>query len=171
MKIAIVSGYFAVPHRGHLELFKAALKETEENDHYGTVAIIVNNDAQTLRKHGFVPIFCEERIKFIQTLDRHYDGFESIDEDESVAKSIEDVVVTYTPHDDYSVNNPIKFVFINSGDRNPANWNPKEVAVCEKYGVEMKFLDLPKVGASSELIKKISDHAINRFLDRDIDAS
>lgn len=158
MRIAIVSGYYALIHRGHLQLFKAALKETEENDRYGTVAVIVNNDAQTERKYGFLPVSCEERIKFIQTLSRHYDGFESIDEDESVAKSIEDVVVTYTPHEDYCVNNPLKFVFINSGDRNPANWNPKEVAMCEKYGVEMKFVDLPKVGSSSELINKIGNH-------------
>lgn len=171
MKIAIVSGYFAVPHRGHLELFKAALEETKEHDHYGLVAIIVNNDWQTEKKYGFIPIDSTERCKMIQCLHENYDAFASIDKDESVARSIERLVSYYS--NPYFNDDPklLKFTFYNSGDRSSQNANPKEIEVCQKLGIDVVYLDLPKVGSSSELIKKISDHAVNRFLDRDIDAS
>lgn len=154
MRVSIVSGYYALGcHLGHLELFKAALEDTKENDQYGLVCIIVNNDEQTKAKYGFVPISVEERCRIIEELHPNYDTFISIDADSSVAKTIDMVESFLEPYDAPEM--MPKITFINSGDRTENNANSKEVEMCGRLGIEVKYIKMPKRGSSSELIRKI----------------
>lgn len=155
MRIGIISGYFAlgISHIGHVDLIKGAAWDSD------FLIVIVNNDRQTLTKYGFVPISAVDRIGILQEL-CPVDGYtsflaiESIDEDESVAKTLE---MLFHKYDERRYKN---FTFYNSGDRGKANANPKELEVCERLGIEVKYLDMPKRGSSSDLIKKIKEQGV-----------
>lgn len=151
-KVAIISGYFALglAHPGHVDLINAGLWNGD------ILVVIVNNDFQTQQKYGFVPIPDHIRAEIIEGLPHkeHQDiiSFISVDEDESVAKTLEKVV------DSYKHSCPIKFSFINSGDRDSNNANLKELEVCNRLGIEILYLDMEKRGSSSELLGKVRNH-------------
>lgn len=164
MRVSIVSGYYALGcHLGHLELFKAALEYTKEDDDYGLVYVIVNSDEQTKKKYGFVPISAEKRCRIIEALHPLYETIISVDSDESVAKTINVVESILEPYDAPEL--MPKITFINSGDRNSATANPKEVEVCNRLGIDVVYLDMPKRGSSSELIKRIKEQGVYELYD------
>jgi bifunctional ADP-heptose synthase (sugar kinase/adenylyltransferase) len=161
VKVGICSGYFACGlHEGYLDLFNAILANGEK------LIVIVNNDKQTEKKYGFVPISASKRKAMIDKYPGITNTVISVDDDESVAFTLGQIV-----KDCICAYKLTQFSFYNSGDRTIANVNKREQIACSNWGIEMKYLDMPKLGSSSELIKKISDEAVNRFLDRDNEPS
>src|SRR4030043_2007516 len=81
-KIVAVSGGFDPIHIGHIRMIREASK-------LGKLIIILNNDAFLIRKKGrpFMPL--EERKEILENIKGVDSVFLSIDEDDSVCKSLE----------------------------------------------------------------------------------
>ena len=146
--LCIVSGYFNPLHPGHIKLFRAARE-------IGTLFVIINNDEQVKIKNA-IPFLDEDARKFIiEHLSCVNYTWMSIDKDESVAETIEDIY-NYWGGDDYT------WYFINGGDRVQNNINPKEQAICEKYNINIKYIADEKVYSSSKLIENAARTYNNR---------
>lgn len=158
MRVGIVSGYFALGvHEGHLDLLNTV---EELND---IVVIIINNDEQVQAKYGFIPLDCWTRKRIIEKISDNFDVMISTDIDGSVAYSLSKVVDRYGPmsYMDPEQTIPlIHFTFYNSGDRSESNANAKELEICESLDIKVEYLDMPKRGSSSDLIKKIKEQGI-----------
>lgn len=148
-RVSIVSGYFVLgPHRQHLELFRRA-KELGDS-----LVVIVNNDLQTERKYGFVPVSAQERMEIIRNIRCVDYVLISRDEDRSVAKTIEYVWEWYDGAAQYS--------FINGGDRTESNNETSEEITCRKLGIDIIYLGDEKIGSSSDVLKKIGDYYVDQ---------
>jgi len=133
-KIVVASGYFDPLHIGHLEYLEKARKLGNK------LIVIINNDFQTKMKKGFVFMSQEDRMKIIKALKYVDDVFLSIDNDESVRKSLE----LLKPD-----------IFAKGGDRK-INEIP-ETPICRKLGIEIVDGLGEKIRASSDLIKKLQE--------------
>jgi len=133
-KIVVASGYFDPLHIGHLEYLEKARKLGNK------LIVIINNDFQTKMKKGFVFMSQEDRMKIIKALKYVDDVFLSIDNDESVCKSLE----LLKPD-----------IFAKGGDRK-INEIP-ETPICRKLGIEIVDGLGEKIRASSDLIKKLQE--------------
>src|SRR3989344_6589075 len=133
-KIVVASGYFDPLHIGHLEYLEKARKLGNK------LIVIINNDFQTKMKKGFVFMSQEDRMKIIKALKYVDDVFLSIDNDESVRKSLE----LLKPN-----------IFSKGGDRK-INEIP-ETPICRKLGIEIVDGLGEKIRASSDLIKKLQE--------------
>lgn len=114
VKIVAVSGYFDPLHIGHIEYFKLAKKLGDK------LIVILNNDKQAILKKGkqFMPL--EERKKILEALRDVDEVFISIDEDETVCKSLEAVKPD---------------IFAKGGDRFAGEI--PETEICEKLGIKI----------------------------------
>ena len=133
-KVVAASGYFDPLHIGHLEYLEKARKLGNK------LIVIINNDFQTKMKKGFVFMSQEDRMKIIKALKYVDDVFLSIDNDESVRKSLE----LLKPN-----------IFAKGGDRK-INEIP-ETPICRKLGIEIVDGLGEKIRASSDLIKKLQE--------------
>ncbi|OGN89656.1 MAG: hypothetical protein A2158_00555 [Chloroflexi bacterium RBG_13_46_14] len=130
-KIVAVSGGFDPIHIGHIRMIHEASK-------LGKLIIILNNDAFLIRKkgHPFMPL--EERKEILENIKGVDSVFVSIDEDDSVCKSLEAIKPD---------------IFANGGDRRDESDIP-EAEVCKRLGIEMVFnVGGGKVQSSSWLTK------------------
>ncbi|MFW9882185.1 MAG: adenylyltransferase/cytidyltransferase family protein [Candidatus Thorarchaeota archaeon] len=134
IKTVAVSGYFDPVHRGHIEYFKLA-KELAGED--GKVVCILNNDYQALLKKPKVFMLMEERRVILEAIKYIDEVYISIDNDESVCKSLQ-------------VIDPD--IFAKGGDR--YSFEIPEEKICEELKIEIVDGLGEKVQASSELIKK-----------------
>src|SRR5438128_600676 len=101
-KIVITSGYFNPIHVGHINLMREAKKLGDY------LVVIVNNDLQVKIK-GSVPFMDEkERMEIIKALKYADEVMLSIDNDKTVAKSLEHVARNYQGY----------LCFAKGGDRN-----------------------------------------------------
>lgn len=137
MRVGICSGYFSPLGFHHLEYLNAA----EEGCDY--LVVIVNNDQQQKNKSGYIFQQQNDRKTVIGSLRNVDSVLLSIDIDESVAQTLKFLSDSYKTHTK---------LFFNSGDRNEASWNPKEVEVCEANCIEMVYLKLPKINSSSSIL-------------------
>ena len=128
--VVAVSGYFDPIHKGHIEYFKESKKLGDK------LIVIINNDAQTHAKKGFVFMPHEERAHIISELGCVDEVFISVDEDRSVCKSLEAV----KPH-----------IFTQGGDR--FNKEVPEAKVCALLGIDMVDGLGQKIQSSSDLVK------------------
>lgn len=124
MKITIVSGYFNPLHGGHLDYFEGAAALGGDK-----LIVIVNNDVQQHLKKGKVILDEQNRLRLVGALRSVDEVFLSIDNDPSVARSLEAIAKAH-PDDELT--------FANGGDRDSAKVTP-ETPVCEKYGIKMVF--------------------------------
>lgn len=121
--IAICSLYANPLHKGHVDYLEAASK-------LGDVVVIINNDRQVKIK-GSEPFMDEnERFKIVRSLRCVTTGMISIDDDESVLKSLmllSDLYIT-TP-----------MIFCNGGDRVPGTGNSKEEDFCRRNNIKLEY--------------------------------
>ncbi|MFC1946294.1 adenylyltransferase/cytidyltransferase family protein [Chloroflexota bacterium] len=130
-KIVTVSGGFDPVHVGHVRMIRGASK-------LGKLIVILNNDAFLIRKKGrpFMPL--EERKEILENIKGVDSVFVSIDEDDSVYKSLEAIKPD---------------IFANGGDRKDES-EIRESEVCKRLGIEMVFnVGGGKVQSSSWLTK------------------
>ncbi len=123
-RVAVVSGYFNPLHIGHLDMMEAARAVAD------ALVVIVNNDAQQVLKKGKVITSEADRVRIIEALRVADAALVAVDEDGSVAASLEVIHAAYPG---------VELVFCNGGDRSPdGDAVPSaEVAVCERLGIEM----------------------------------
>ena len=120
-RIAIVSGYFNPPHIGHYKMIEEASK-------IGRVYVIVNNDQQQKIKKKKIIRVEDDRYYMIKKNKDVWKAMISIDEDQTVKKSLAHLARLY-PDD--------QLVFCNGGDRGKDNI--PETKTCEAYGIGMVF--------------------------------
>jgi len=148
MRIGIISGYFNPLHIGHLDYIESAKK----NCNY--LCVIVNNDKQVTLK-GSVPFMNEkDRTRIVQALSDVDAAILSIDEDESVMVSLDQLYKKY----EYDV-----FVdsitFMNGGDR--VMGNTPEEKYCHEQGIHTLYnIGGGKTQSSSTLIEKSNTRGI-----------
>jgi glycerol-3-phosphate cytidylyltransferase/D-beta-D-heptose 7-phosphate kinase/D-beta-D-heptose 1-phosphate adenosyltransferase len=125
-RAAIVSGYFNPLHVGHLDMMEAARELAD------ALVVIVNNDAQQVLKKGKVITSETDRLRIVEALRIADAALVAVDDDGSVAASLEAVHAAYPG---------IQLVFCNGGDRDPDRdaVPPAEAVVCERLGIEMAW--------------------------------
>ena len=155
--IAICSGYFNPLHEGHIEYFEEAweycrdkIDRTQDHDSHNTnfsttLIVIVNNDEQTKIKNGIQFANANTRLIIVENLWMVDHAKFSTSDDQSVARDL------YLLHKEYGSDDQL--LFFNAGDRTHAN--PQEHYMCEQYGIEEVFLDMPKINSSSEILDKV----------------
>lgn len=130
-KIVTVSGGFDPLHIGHVRMIREASK-------LGKLIVILNNDAFLIRKKGRPFMLQDERKEILENIKGVDSVFVSIDEDDSVCKSLEAIKPD---------------IFANGGDRKDES-EIREAEVCRRLGIEMVFnVGGGKVQSSSWLIK------------------
>jgi glycerol-3-phosphate cytidylyltransferase/D-beta-D-heptose 7-phosphate kinase/D-beta-D-heptose 1-phosphate adenosyltransferase len=123
-RAAIVSGYFNPLHIGHLDMMEAARGLAD------ALVVIVNNDRQQLLKKGKVITTEDDRLRIVNALRVADAALVAVDEDGSVAASLEAIHAAYPG---------IELTFCNGGDRSP-DGDPvptTEAGVCDRLGIAM----------------------------------
>lgn len=126
-----VSGYFDPLHVGHIEYLEKAKKLGDR------LIVILNNNNQTNLKKGFFFMSQEERAKIIKTLKPVDEVFISVDEDDTVRKSLE----LLKPD-----------IFAKGGDR--YSHEIPENGVCKNNNIKIVDGLGEKIQSSSELLRK-----------------
>jgi len=161
----ITSGYFNPLHSAHLDYLQAA--ELLGDFHI----VILNNDNQVKVKNAVPFMNQEERKRILTALDCVDEVVLSIDEDLSIAATLEKIIRDLYRSDINECNVPEirpNITFANGGDRRTSN--PQENHICNRYGVVRKFGvgGNDKTQASSKLIedaaKAWAARNSNRFL-------
>jgi cytidyltransferase-like protein len=135
-KVVAVSGGFDPVHIGHVRMIREASK-------LGKLVVILNDDNFLMRKKGYVFMPIEERKEILENIKGVDSVFPSIDEDDSVCKSLEAVKPD---------------IFANGGDRKSES-EIRESEVCNRLGIEMIFnVGGGKVQSSSWLTKSNSEN-------------
>ena len=133
MNVCILSGYFNPIHPGHISMVqdvKATYPDCE-------LVVIVNNDHQVRLKKS-VPFLDETaRCEIVNNIKGVDYVLLSIDQNLSIAKSIE-VIVKSNRYHNYSPQQK-KFKFCNGGDRNPECSNIQELNMCQSYDVDIEY--------------------------------
>jgi len=146
--IVIVSGYFNPLHKGHIEMIEKA-KEL------GEVAVIINNDKQQELKKGKIITDEQERMNIIEALKDVDYVFLSIDEDESVSKSLGEIVKLFIKSELLlGGKDKFNFIFANGGDRKSKEDIP-EASICRRNNIEMIFGLGDKIQSSSNINKEL----------------
>ena len=125
-RVAIVSGYFNPLHIGHVDMMEAARGLADG------LVVIVNNDAQQVLKKGKVISTEDDRLRIVNALRIVDAALVAVDEDTSVAASLETIHAAYPD---------LELIFCNGGDRSP-DGDPvptAESGVCERLGITMTW--------------------------------
>lgn len=141
MKIIITSMYANPIHPGHIECLELAKQLGDK------LIVIVNNDEQQKLKIGAIYQDQHYRNKVIASLKPVDETFLSIDQDGSVCKSIEAVVLKELLLDHEST-----FIFAKGGDRFVSNI--PEVDVCKRLNIRIVDGLGDKTHNSTEIRKK-----------------
>jgi glycerol-3-phosphate cytidylyltransferase/D-beta-D-heptose 7-phosphate kinase/D-beta-D-heptose 1-phosphate adenosyltransferase len=125
-RVAVVSGYFNPLHIGHLDMMESARALAD------ALVVIVNNDAQQVMKKGKVITSETDRLRIVQALRVTDAALVAVDEDGSVAVSLEVVHAAY---------HGVELTFCNGGDRDPERdaVPPAEAVVCDRLGIAMAW--------------------------------
>ena len=158
----ICSSYFNPLHDGHLKYIEESYLYIHEEAGYEeddcSLFLIINNDEQVKLKNSIPFLNQEIRQDIVAGLTFVDDVFLSIDQDESVAKTIEQIIKVYAIQKELGE----QVYFFNSGDQKEPN--PQEDEICRQYGIEQVFLDLPKINSSSEILDKVGQEWHERYM-------
>ena len=121
--IVVASGYFNPIHVGHVRLLEAASKLGDR------LVVIVNNDLQQMAKKGKIIIEENQRLEVVRALRVVDEAVLAVDEGRTVCKTLEQIAEAHRG---------CRMVFANGGDRGSSAAVP-ETAVCERFGIEMRF--------------------------------
>lgn len=133
IKVA-VSGYYDIPHVGHIESFKLA---KELGDY---LIVFVDGDNRAIAKKGYVFMPEQERAEIIRNLS-------CVDEVIIVHDSIDKALEKYKPN-----------IFAKGGDRTLDNLPQSEIDVCKKYNIEIVCGLGEKIQSSSWLINNYKNN-------------
>ena len=137
-KAIIVSGYFNLIHKGHLEYFQNA------KTHADYLFVIVNSDHQRELKGSKAFQEEEERMIIVNSIKGVDKAVLSIDQDRTVCETIKKIVVEF--------GDQFQFAFANGGDQN--NDTIPEKPICEQLGVLLIDGLGDKIQSSSWLLNK-----------------
>ncbi len=140
-KLSIVSGGFDPIHIGHLELFERAKAQADD------LFVIVNDDEFLKRKKDKPFMLLKERMMIVQALKPVKLTIKSIDEDDTVCKTIKFVHEMYKKKYD-------KLIFCNGGDRTNVG-NTPEHNQCVELGIEPVYGLGEKIQSSSWLTSEL----------------
>lgn len=126
-----VSGYFDPLHAGHIEYFKLAKALGDK------LIVILNNDEQCILKKRRYFMSQEQRRIILEAIKYVDEVYMSIDDDETVCKSLQVV------HPD---------IFAKGGDRYKDEI--PEADICKKLGIKIVDELGKKIESSSELVEK-----------------
>lgn len=132
-KTVCISGYFQILTQGHVDYVRDAQKLG------GYLVVIVNSDEQAKLKSTPMVVSETARMYIMENLKGVDEVVLSIDKDKSVSKTIE-----YLAPD----------IFCNGGDRVLGNHSSSEELICNKLGIEMVFINSPKVDSSSGILQR-----------------
>jgi cytidyltransferase-like protein len=135
-------------HSGHCDYLEGAKAQC---DH---LVVIVNNDKQVAIKGSKVFMDEHHRTRIVRSLKVVDEAFISIDTDESVSQTLLFIVKRMRGERGGGIKGLFrndKYLFFNSGDREPKNYNTKESVVCDFSCIKQVFLPMKKVYSSSEL--------------------
>src|SRR3989344_2157406 len=127
--VVFTSGYWDPLHIGHVELFELAKKLGDK------LIVIVNNDAQTMQKKGFVFMPAEEKVKIIKSIKWVDEVIISVDKDTTQCETLRLVKPD---------------IFAKGGDR--YSYEIPEASVCKELGIKIIDGIGAKVQSSSSLI-------------------
>jgi cytidyltransferase-like protein len=142
-RLSIVSGGFDPVHVGHLDLFKKASNLARKGAR-GDLFVIVNDDKFLTRKKGKPFMTADERMHIIESFRIVDNVFPSIDEDDTVCKTLEWIHTFYQKKYE-------KIMFCNGGDRTVDAEKP-EHKLCLDIGIEPVYGLGEKIQSSSWLI-------------------
>lgn len=140
-----ISGYFQILHTGHIDYIDNAKKLGHK------LIVIINNDKQVELKNSIPLIDENTRAKIIKSIKGVDEVIIAIDEDESVAKTLELIKPD---------------IFLNEGDRTTYQ-NPKEVEICKKIGCKIMTGNNKKIESSSWIIERAAKAWIKRWVTND----
>ncbi len=133
--IVCVSGYFNPLHVGHVRLFEAAKALGTE------LVVVLNNDAQAIKKKGGIIINQDDRKELICALRCVDECVIAIDTDKTVCQTLELIKPD---------------IFVNGGDR--TSDNVPENKVCEEYGIGMVYnVGGTKYDSSTDIIQRAKE--------------
>ncbi|MBS3143276.1 adenylyltransferase/cytidyltransferase family protein [Candidatus Woesearchaeota archaeon] len=138
MKVVAASGYFDPLHVGHLEYLEKARKLGDK------LVVIINNDVQTRLKKKTVFMPQEDRMRIIKALKPVDEVFLSIDDDNSVCKSLEKIKPS---------------IFAKGGDRTVDEI--PETPICKRLGIKVIDGLGAKIRASSDILREYSQGGKN----------
>lgn len=156
--LIIASGFFNPPAQHHIYYLKASknlFNTPSDNDLF----VIVNNDIQVKLKNS-IPFYSENtRLLLIFNFEDVDCALLSIDEDESISKTIESIYLK----NKHIYNN---FYFTNGG---PKITSSKEVNLCKKLGIECLYGigGEKKIESSSWIIELAAKAWINKNFNED----
>ena len=131
----VISGGFDPIHIGHLRMIQESSKLASR------LIVIVNSDRFLIEKKGYAFMGINERIEIILGFSEVYRAVESIDDDQTVCKTLEVLAKEES----------IK-VFANGGDRKNKADIP-ETKICKKFNIDMEFnVGGSKIQSSSSLV-------------------
>ena len=139
MKIAIISGGFDPIHVGHIELMQKAREISD------ALLVIVNNDDFLINKKGKLFMPFDERAKIIQSIQYVSGVVKSIDKDQTVCETLENIAAE-TGLDE-------TLLFCNGGDRTSGE-NTPEHKLCLELGIKPLYGLGDKIQSSSWLTNR-----------------
>lgn len=134
MKTVCCAGAFDPFHFGHLQHLREAKKLGD------WLVVILNSDADVIRKRGFVFQSFGERFEIIKELRCVNRVVPCIDNDGTVAKTL----LWLKPD-----------IFAKGGDRKPETLPSNEVEVCQKIGCQIVYGVGDTLGSSTELLRRV----------------
>jgi len=160
--ICITSGYVNPLHSGHINLINGMIKWSNNYNQWEENIVItyfiVNNDKQVSIKKS-IPFMNESERCFII---KHIKGINhsmiSIDEDNTVSKSIEKICQEHLQD-----GSEREFYFFKGGDRSDSSKMPQsELDVCKKYNIEIVYGcgGFNKANSSSEILRKVRENNV-----------
>ena len=153
--IVVVSGGFDPPHRGHINIFRAA-------DEIGNVIVALNSDEWLIRKKGKPFMNWLNRFELLMSI-RYVAAVISFDDfDDTAADAMKKARLDFPDK---------KIYFANGGDRIESNVPQRELDAAKEYNIKLIWGvgGNNKVESSSNFLKECADYSILLYKDKKLE--